>query len=66
MLSENGGWWIQSLCSPLPHSALPISSRKELIPLSGALIFASAARGNIYIDWLWYSVELMLVDPTGL
>lgn len=54
------------LCAlPLPHSSSPVSSRKEIIPLSGALIFADC-RGDLYVAWLSRPVELTLMGPTGL
>lgn len=37
---------------PGPYSSTLVSSIKELIPLFGALIFAAAARGHLYIAWL--------------
>ena len=46
--------------------SLLVSPRKELIPLSGVLTSAAAARGHLYIAWLWWLVGLMLVGPTRL
>ena len=43
-----------------------MSPRTEFRPLSGALIFAAAARGHLYITWLWWPVGLILVGPKGL
>lgn len=37
---------------PLPYSSSLVSSRKELITLSGALNFVAAARGHLYISWV--------------
>jgi len=56
-----------NLCAlSLPPPNLPLSYRNELIPFSGALVFAGAAKGHLYITWLWWPAGLMLTNPTGL
>lgn len=42
-----------------------MSPRKELICFSGALIFALAARGQLYVTCLWGPARLTLLGPTG-
>lgn len=42
-----------------------MSPRKELTYFSGALIFALAARGQLYVTWLWGPAQLTLLGPTG-
>ena len=51
---------------PLPCSSSPISYRKELTVFSSALIFAAAARKNIYITCVCWSVGLMFSGLIGL
>lgn len=34
--------------------------------MSGNLTFAAAARGHVYIAWLWWPVGLTLAGLTGL
>ena len=60
---EACGWILCAL--PLPCSSSPVSPRKELISMSGTLIFADATRGHLYITCLWWPVELMSRGPTG-
>lgn len=43
-----------------------MSLRKELISLSVAPIFVTAARGQLYIAWHWCPLGLTLVGPLGL
>jgi len=43
-----------------------LQAKNELIPFSGALVFAGAAKGHLYITWLWWPAGLMLTNPTGL
>lgn len=50
----------------MPHSSSMVSSRKELLPLSGAMIFVGAARGHLSISWLWYPVKFTLTGLTRL
>lgn len=50
----------------LPYSSSLVSSRNELITLSGALNFVADARGHLYISWVWWPVGLTLVGSTGL
>ena len=50
----------------LPPSSSLVSSRKELISLSGSPMFAAATRGHLHIAQLWWPTGLMLMGPTGL
>lgn len=50
----------------LPCFSLLVSSRKVLITLFGFPIFAAAARGHLYITWLWWPMRLVLMGPTKL
>lgn len=54
---------------PLPRSSLLGPPRKELTHLSGALIFATASRGHLYITWLRWPMEkefLSSLHPLGI
>lgn len=50
---------------PLPPSSSLLSSRSELMPLSGVLTFVTIVRRDFYITWLWWPSGLSS-SPTGL
>lgn len=52
------------LCArPLPCSSSLASLLKEHVPLPGARVSATVARGCLQIAWLWWPTGLMLAVP---
>lgn len=62
-----GGWQVPSLCSPSAPPRSSVSLRKEVVYMSGALAFVSAAqRTHPLLDQLCWSVGLVFMGSTGI
>ena len=46
--------------SPLPCPSSPVSTRKEQMNSSGALISVTSTQGQLQIVWFWWTTELIL------